>query len=116
MVAAHSTPAGLGATVADFISTAVPVTTWDSFHSAGTGGDRSGTTTPTYATGLAVGPRQADGSLPVLDFLRLAPGSHVIDAGVNVEYAYAAAGEGSATATLVLGVDDAPRAATAAGL
>jgi hypothetical protein len=38
------------------------------------------------------------------------------DAGVNVEYAYAAAGEGSATATLVLGVDDARRAATAAGL
>jgi hypothetical protein len=42
--------------------------------------------------------------------------SLVADAGVNVEYAYAAAGEGSATATLVLGVDDAPRAATAAGL
>jgi hypothetical protein len=40
----------------------------------------------------------------------------VADAGVNVEYAYAAAGEGSATATIVLGVDDAPRAATAAGL
>jgi hypothetical protein len=40
----------------------------------------------------------------------------VADAGVNVEYAYAAAGEGSPTATLVVGVDDAPRAATAAGL
>jgi hypothetical protein len=40
----------------------------------------------------------------------------VADAGVNVEYAYAAAGEGSATATIVLGVDDARRAATAAGL
>jgi len=40
----------------------------------------------------------------------------VADGGVNVEYAYAAAGEGSATATLVVGVDDAPRAATAAGL
>jgi hypothetical protein len=40
----------------------------------------------------------------------------VADAGVNVEYAYAAAGEGSATATLVLGVDDAPRAATATGV
>lgn len=40
----------------------------------------------------------------------------VADSGVNVEYAYAAAGEGSATATLVLGVDDALRAATAAGL
>jgi hypothetical protein len=40
----------------------------------------------------------------------------VADAGVNVEYAYAAAGEGSPTATVVLGVDDASRAATAAGL
>jgi hypothetical protein len=40
----------------------------------------------------------------------------VADVGINVEYAYAAAGEGSATATIVLGVDDAPRAATAAGL
>jgi hypothetical protein len=40
----------------------------------------------------------------------------VADAGVNVEYAYAAAGEGSLTATIILGVDDAARAATAAGL
>ena len=40
----------------------------------------------------------------------------VAEAGVNVEYAYAAAGEGSSTATIVLGVDDATRAATAAGL
>ena len=40
----------------------------------------------------------------------------VADAGVNVEYAYAAAGEGSATAMVILGVDDAARAATAAGL
>jgi hypothetical protein len=30
------------------------------------------------------GPRQPDGSLPVLDFLRLAPGSSLIDAGVDV--------------------------------
>jgi hypothetical protein len=82
------TPAGLGVTAADFVSTAVPVTTWDSFHPAGTGGDRSGTTTPIYATGAAVGPRQADGSLPVIDFLKLAPGSHLIDAGVNVGLPY----------------------------
>jgi hypothetical protein len=40
----------------------------------------------------------------------------VAEAGVNVEYAYAAGGEGSSTATIVLGVDDVPRAATAAGL
>jgi Right handed beta helix region len=77
-------PAGLGAATADFISTTVPVTTWSSFHPAGTGGDRSGTTTPVYATGAAVGPRQSDGSLPSIDFLKLAPGSHLIDAGVNV--------------------------------
>jgi hypothetical protein len=30
------------------------------------------------------GPRQLDGSLPMLDFLRLAPGSSLIDAGINV--------------------------------
>jgi hypothetical protein len=30
------------------------------------------------------GPRQPDGSLPELDFLRLAPGSDLIDAGVDV--------------------------------
>lgn len=37
-------------------------------------------------------------------------------AGVNVEYAYASAADGNATAGVVLGVDDAIRAATAAGL
>jgi hypothetical protein len=78
------TPAGLGVTAADFLSTAVPVTTWDSFHPAGTGADRSGTTTPVYATGVAVGPRQTDGSLPSINFLKLATGSHLIDAGVDV--------------------------------
>jgi hypothetical protein len=77
-------PAGLGVAASDFISTAVPVTAWSNFHPAGTGGDRSGTTTPVYATGAAVGPRQADGSLPSIDFLKLAPGSHLIDAGVDV--------------------------------
>jgi hypothetical protein len=35
------------------------------------------------------GPRQADGSLPALSFLHLAPGSRLIDAGVNVGLAYA---------------------------
>jgi hypothetical protein len=50
-------PAALGVTAADFISTAIPVTSWDNFHRAGSGGDRSGTTTPLYATGAAVGPR-----------------------------------------------------------
>jgi hypothetical protein len=83
-----SSPAGLGVSAADFISTSIPVMTYDNFHAAGTGGDRSGTTMPTYATGAAVAPRQADGSLPPIDFLRLAPGSHLIDAGINVGLPY----------------------------
>lgn len=36
----------------------------------------------------ATGPRQADGSLPVLDFLRLAPDSRLIDQGVDVGLPY----------------------------
>jgi hypothetical protein len=82
------TPAGLGVTAADFLSTTIPVTAYSSFHPAGTGADRSGTTTPVYATGLAVGPRQPDGSLPAIDFLKLAPGSHLIDAGIDVGLPY----------------------------
>jgi hypothetical protein len=81
---AGGSPAGLGASTADFVSIVDPVTSNGVFHPAGTGGDRSGATTPVYPTGPAVGPRQADGSLPVLDFLRLKSGSHLIDAGVNV--------------------------------
>ena len=82
------TPAGLGASASDFVSTTDPVATGGSYHPAGTVGDRSGTTTPIHATGLAVGARQADGSLPNIDFLRLAAGSHLIDAGVNVGLPY----------------------------
>ena len=37
-------------------------------------------------------------------------------AGVNVEYAYGGGAEGSPTATIVLGVEDAQRAAAAAGV
>jgi hypothetical protein len=40
----------------------------------------------------------------------------VAGAGVNVEYAYASSADGNATAAVVLGVDDAPRAAAAAGI
>ncbi|TWT35935.1 Pectate lyase L precursor [Posidoniimonas corsicana] len=40
---------------------------------------------------IARGPRQADGSLPVSDFLRLAPGSGLIDAGVDVGLPFAGA-------------------------
>ena len=34
------------------------------------------------------GPRQPDGSLPELDYLRLVPGSDLIDAGVDVGLPY----------------------------
>jgi hypothetical protein len=40
----------------------------------------------------------------------------IADASVNVEYAYGGGSEGSPTATIVLGVDDAERAAAAAGV
>jgi hypothetical protein len=80
--------AGLGVSAADFISVVNPVTTNGSYHPAGTGGDRSGVTTPIHATGPAVAPRLADGSLPWIDFLRLAPDSRLIDAGVDVGLPY----------------------------
>ena len=51
----------------------------------------------------------APGALaPVLQLVR--------DAGVNVEYAYGGGPDASPTAALVLGVDDAVRAAAAAGV
>ncbi len=37
---------------------------------------------------IARGPRQADGSLPVSDFLRLTPDSNLVDAGVDVGLPY----------------------------
>jgi len=40
----------------------------------------------------------------------------VSDADVNVEYAYGGASDGGPTATIVLGVEDAQRAAAAAGV
>ncbi len=40
----------------------------------------------------------------------------VSDANVNVEYAYGGGSDGSASAAIVLGVDDAMRAAAAAGI
>ena len=47
----------------------------------------------------------------------LAPALKLVsDAGVNIEYAYGGGSEGSPTATIVLGVDDAERAAAAAGV
>jgi hypothetical protein len=47
----------------------------------------------------------------------LAPALQVVaSAGINVEYAYAGAGESPSTASVVIGVDDAQRAAFAAGV
>ena len=80
----NGSPAGLGATAADFVSTTDPVATPGNYHPAGTGGDRSGVTTPVFPTGLALAPRLPDGSLPTLDFMRLVAGSHLINAGVDV--------------------------------
>ncbi len=40
----------------------------------------------------------------------------VSDAGVNVEHAYGGAAEGSATASVIIGVDEPQRAAAAAGV
>jgi hypothetical protein len=84
----NGSPAGLGDSAADFISVVDPLTTESSFHPAGTGGDRSGVTTPVFATGPAVAARKADGSLPDINFMRLVNGSHLIDTGVNVGLPY----------------------------
>jgi hypothetical protein len=47
----------------------------------------------------------------------LAPALKLVsDANVNVEYAYGGGSEGSPSAAIVLGVDDAQRAAAAAGI
>jgi len=47
----------------------------------------------------------------------LAPALRLVaDAGVNVEYAYGGANDGSPTAAIILGVPDAMRAASAAGV
>ena len=47
----------------------------------------------------------------------LAPALELVsDANVNVEYVYGGGSEGSASAVVVLGVDDAQRAAAAAGI
>jgi hypothetical protein len=47
----------------------------------------------------------------------LAPALRLVaDANVNIEYAYSGGGEGGAMASVVLGVDDAQRAAAAAGI
>jgi hypothetical protein len=58
---------------------------------------------------IAIAVSNAPGSLA--STLRL-----VSDARVNVEYIYGGAAEGSASATVVIGVDDAQRASAAAGV
>ena len=56
-------------------------------HGYQRGGDRSDIET----TSLALGPRQADGSLPNVDFMKLAAGSQMIDKGTNVGLPYVGA-------------------------
>ena len=53
-------------------------------------------------------PNAPGGMAPLLALAR--------DAGINIEYAYAAAPESSPTTVIVLGVDDAARASMAVGL
>ena len=58
---------------------------------------------------IVIGSSNAPGSLaPALQLVR--------DAGVNVEYAYGGGPDASPTTVIVLGVDDAVRAASAAGV
>ena len=58
---------------------------------------------------IVIGSSNAPGSLaPALQLVR--------DAGVNIEYAYGGGPDASPTAVIVLGVDDAVRAASAAGV
>ncbi|HEY6210684.1 MAG TPA: hypothetical protein VIW45_00300 [Vicinamibacterales bacterium] len=53
-------------------------------------------------------PNGPGGLAPILRLVR--------DANVNVEYAYGGGAEGGGTASIVLGVDDAARASSAAGV
>lgn len=74
----NSWNSGFAVSAADFLSTTDPVTD-GVFHPAGTGADRSGTTTPTLPV---VPARLADGSLPYSTFLRLKSTSPLIDDGI----------------------------------
>jgi MYXO-CTERM domain-containing protein len=51
----------------------------------------SGTGQAIETTSPALGPRQADGSLPNVDFLKLAAGSQMIDKGTNVQLPFVGA-------------------------
>jgi MYXO-CTERM domain-containing protein len=51
----------------------------------------SGTGQAIQTTSPALGPRQADGSLPNVDFLKLAAGSQMIDKGTNVQLPFVGA-------------------------
>ena len=75
----NSWNSGFGVSTADFLSTTDPATNGQ-FHPQGTGGDRSGTTTPILPI---VPARLADGSLADSMFLHLKPGSALIDAGAT---------------------------------
>jgi MYXO-CTERM domain-containing protein len=63
--------------VSDFLSTTDPSV--------------SGTGATIETTSPALGPRQADGSLPNVDFMKLAAGSQMIDKGTNVQLPFVGA-------------------------
>lgn len=67
----------------DFISQEVPVLV-ENCWALGHGYANEGTTKPADGTGF-MGPRQADGSLPELDFMKLSNDSQMIDKGTDVE-------------------------------
>jgi hypothetical protein len=84
----NSWNAGVTTSAADFVSIVDPLTS-NGLYAPIT--DRAGTTTPVHALGAAVGPRLADGSLPLLDFMRLRSDSDLINAGIDVGLPFAGA-------------------------
>jgi hypothetical protein len=84
----NSWNAGVTTSAADFVSIVDPLTS-NGLYAPIT--DRAGTTTPVHALGAAIGPRLADGSLPLLDFMRLRSDSDLINAGVDVGLPFAGA-------------------------
>ena len=74
------------------------------------GGRASGSPSPGHRT------RSGVSTLPNTAGALAGPLRLVAEAGVNVEYAYGGCADASATASVVLGVDDAMRASAVAGL
>ncbi|HRK32812.1 MAG TPA: right-handed parallel beta-helix repeat-containing protein [Tepidisphaeraceae bacterium] len=82
----HNTWNGVPLAASSFHSLLDPLTAQGIYNPAT---DRTGATTAVHATGPATGPRQADGSLPVLPFLRPKWGTNLVNSGTNVGYSFA---------------------------